>query len=70
MDVFVPAALESQITLTRAKKMDCWLIIETANGPTKNEADRYLTDNQVENYSWYPRKFCGCYRFLLWMATK
>ena len=48
MDVFVPAALENQITLERAKKMDCRLIIEAANGPTTPEADRYLTDKDVE----------------------
>jgi len=48
MDVFVPAALENQITLERAKKMDCRLIIEAANGPTTPEADRFLTDKDVE----------------------
>lgn len=48
MNVFVPAALENQITLTRAKKMDCRLIIEAANGPTTPEADQYLSANNVE----------------------
>ena len=48
MDVFVPAALENQITIERAKKMHCRLIIEAANGPTTPEADRYFNDKGVE----------------------
>ena len=48
VDVFVPAALENQINLSRAKTMQCQLIIEAANGPTTSEAEQLLLDRGVE----------------------
>ncbi|MDV8156608.1 Glu/Leu/Phe/Val dehydrogenase [Acinetobacter bereziniae] len=39
MDILIPAALESQITLERAKKLKAKVILEGANGPTYPEAD-------------------------------
>lgn len=48
VDVFVPAALENQITIVRAKLMKCRVVIEAANGPTTIEAEKYLTGVGVE----------------------
>lgn len=48
VDVFVPAALENQITLERAKTMRCRLVIEAANGPTTIEAEEQLLESGVE----------------------
>ncbi|MDC1513900.1 Glu/Leu/Phe/Val dehydrogenase [Porticoccaceae bacterium] len=48
VDIFVPAALENQITLERAKSMRCRLIIEAANGPTTPEADQYFSEQGIE----------------------
>eukprot|EP00903_Cladosiphon_okamuranus_P004252 g4250.t1 len=42
VDVFVPAALENQITVERAQKMQCEVLIEAANGPTTAEAESLL----------------------------
>ncbi len=47
VDVFVPAALENQITLERARTMTCRLIVEAANGPTTPEAEELLTEQGV-----------------------
>ncbi len=47
-DVFVPAALENQLTGPRATGMDCRLIIEAANGPTTPEAEDVFADRGVE----------------------
>ena len=46
-DVIVPAALDSQITVERAQKMDCQLIVEGANGPTTSEADLVLKEKGI-----------------------
>ena len=42
MDIFIPAALEGQITRERAEKLRCKLVLEGANGPTYPEADDIL----------------------------
>ncbi|KAA8735324.1 Glu/Leu/Phe/Val dehydrogenase [Acinetobacter qingfengensis] len=42
MDILVPAALEGQITVERAKTLTAKLILEGANGPTYPEADDEL----------------------------
>jgi glutamate dehydrogenase (NAD(P)+) len=34
MDILIPAALESQITVERAQKLTAKLVLEGANGPT------------------------------------
>ncbi len=41
-DVLVPAALENQITVDNANKLKCSYVIEAANGPTSQDADRIL----------------------------
>lgn len=48
VDVFVPAALENQITLERAQNMRCRLIVEAANGPTTPEAEEFLIEQGVD----------------------
>ena len=48
VDVFVPAALENQLTATRAEALSCRLVIEAANGPTTTEAEQILADKGVE----------------------
>ncbi len=47
-DVFVPAALENQLTLDRAKALSAKVVVEAANGPTTHEADEYLFANGVD----------------------
>ena len=46
-DVLIPAALEMQIDETRAKNIDCQLIVEGANGPTTEDADKILKDKNI-----------------------
>lgn len=46
-DVLVPAALENQITDEVAKKLNCSYIVEAANGPTTEEADRVLEERNI-----------------------
>ena len=41
-DVLIPAALENQITLQNAGKIQARAVIEAANGPTTEEADEIL----------------------------
>ncbi len=41
-DVLIPAALENQITLENADRIDTKLVVEAANGPTTPGADRVL----------------------------
>ena len=48
VDVFVPAALENQITLERAETMQCKLVIEAANGPTTREAEQLFMQRGVD----------------------
>jgi glutamate dehydrogenase (NAD(P)+) len=46
-DVLVPAALEDQITLENAARIQARLIVEGANGPTRPEADHVLARNGI-----------------------
>ena len=48
VDVFVPAALENQLTAARARALKCRLVIEAANGPTTTEAEIILADRGIE----------------------
>ncbi len=48
VDVLVPAALENQLTVERAKTFPGRLVIEAANGPTTPDADDYLLAQGVE----------------------
>lgn len=41
-DVLVPAAMENQITAEIAPLLNCFYIVEAANGPTTEEADEIL----------------------------
>ncbi|MDH3294197.1 MAG: Glu/Leu/Phe/Val dehydrogenase [Acidimicrobiia bacterium] len=47
-DVFVPAALENQLTLERVKNLPARVVIEAANGPTTPDADDQLYDKGVD----------------------
>ncbi|MBF7685650.1 Glu/Leu/Phe/Val dehydrogenase [Acinetobacter sp. B10A] len=42
MDIFIPAALEGQITVERAERLSAKMVLEGANGPTYPEADDAL----------------------------
>jgi len=48
VDVFVPAALENQVTAKRAATMKARLVIEAANGPTTPGGEQVLADAGVE----------------------
>jgi len=48
VDVFVPAALENQITAERARALKCRLVIEAANGPTTSEGEQILAERGIE----------------------
>ena len=47
-EVLVPAAVENQITETNAAKVQAKLIVEGANGPTTDEADKILEAKGVQ----------------------
>jgi len=47
-DILVPAALEQVITADIARKLQCRILAEGANGPTTPEADRILNERQDE----------------------
>src|SRR5438128_7834594 len=47
VDVLVPAALEGQITRENAHEIRARVIVEGANGPVTNDADRLLADRGV-----------------------
>jgi glutamate dehydrogenase (NAD(P)+) len=46
-DVLIPAAIERQITIENAGRLDCKLIVEAANGPTTPEAERILDERGI-----------------------
>jgi glutamate dehydrogenase (NAD(P)+) len=46
-DILIPAALESQITSERAKRLKARLVLEGANGPTLPEADDVLHERGI-----------------------
>ncbi|MGF1598582.1 MAG: Glu/Leu/Phe/Val dehydrogenase [Acidimicrobiales bacterium] len=48
VDVFVPAALENQLTAQRAKLLDCRLVVEAANGPTTMDGEDVLAEHGIE----------------------
>lgn len=45
-DIVVPAALEMQIDGAIARKMNCRLLAEAANGPCTTDADRYFREHK------------------------
>ena len=47
-DIVIPAAMELQITEEIARKMNCRLLVEGANGPTVMEADRVFVERGIE----------------------
>lgn len=47
-DIFIPAALESQITSRTAPLLNCRLVAEGANGPTEPDGDRILAERNIE----------------------
>jgi glutamate dehydrogenase (NAD(P)+) len=46
-DILVPAAKETQLTGTLAKEVEAKVVLELANGPSTNVADKILFDNNV-----------------------
>lgn len=47
-DLFVPAAMENQITAQTAPWLNVRLVVEAANGPTDADGDKYLNQNGIE----------------------
>jgi glutamate dehydrogenase (NAD(P)+) len=47
-DIFIPAALENQITDEVAKELNCRLIAEGANGPTEFDAGEILFQREID----------------------
>ena len=47
-DIFIPAALENQITIETAKMLDVILVAEGANGPTTPGGDTVLQERHIQ----------------------
>ncbi len=47
-DILIPAALENQITLENAHKIQARLVLELANGPITPEADDILSARKID----------------------
>ncbi|MFH1452790.1 MAG: Glu/Leu/Phe/Val dehydrogenase [Armatimonadota bacterium] len=47
-DIFIPAALENQITAETAPLLDVKLVAEGANGPTDLDGDRILNERKID----------------------
>lgn len=47
-DVIIPAALELEITESIAKNIECQLIVEGANGPLTEKADKILKERNIQ----------------------
>jgi len=47
MDILIPAALEGQITVERAKNLKAKIVLEGANGPTYPEADDVFVSRDI-----------------------
>ncbi|TCM66651.1 glutamate dehydrogenase (NAD(P)+) [Acinetobacter calcoaceticus] len=47
IDIVIPAALEGQITVDRARRLNAKMVLEGANGPTYPEADDILIERGV-----------------------
>ena len=43
-DIFIPAALENQITIANAPSIKATVVVEGANGPTSPDAHKHLHD--------------------------
>ena len=46
-DILVPAALEHQIVAENARRLQCRLVVEAANGPTSIEGERVLAERGI-----------------------
>ena len=46
-DVLVPAALQNQISIENAGRINCRILAEGANGPTTLEADEILQEKGI-----------------------
>ncbi len=47
VDLFIPAALEQMIDMTKAEMLDCKVIVEAANIPLRPDAENYLLNKGI-----------------------